>query len=264
MKKPIEEALDICLQKIREGRPLEEVMKQFPDYAGELKELLAIAKNIKDTPPPEPSEEGVTSCLVKLGQALQSQRQKPGKARLPRYLHFPFPVWARASVFAVIVVFISWGAVNLSANSVPGDFLYPIKFVTERAKFYLTANPTGKVELRITYSDERMQELVRNLDKRGELSTDLLKAMLDEATLALEDISRLPERERQVYFSKLEYLHEYQKDVLENLRPGVASPQQKEELDNAIQLCQNRRQWMGTMRRRGLTPGRWGPRCGGR
>lgn len=264
MKKPVEEILDICLEEIKEGIPLEEVLKQYPDYRDELKELLAIAKDIKDTPLPEPSARGMASCLVKLGQALQLQRQKPPKAKIPRLLYFPSPAWAKALVFAVIVILISWGTVTLSANSLPGDFLYPVKFVTEKVKFLLTLNPEGKVELRLIYSEERMQELVKHLDKRRELNTQLLKAMLDEATLALEDISRLPERERPVYFSRLEHLNAYQKDVLGNLKSKVTSPQQKEELNNVIEMCGNRRQWLDRMRRREVPPGKWGPHCGGR
>ncbi|MFQ5867614.1 MAG: DUF5667 domain-containing protein [bacterium] len=264
MKKPIEEILDICLEKIGEGIPLEEVLRRYPDYAHEVKELLAIARDIKDTPSPEPSERGMASCLVKLGEALQLQKEKPPKAKIPRLLYFPSPAWAKALVFIVIIIFISWGTVTLSANSLPGDFLYPIKLITEQVKFFLIANPEGKVELRLIYSEERMQELVRHLDKKRELNTQLLKAMLDEATLALQDITRLPERERPVYYSRLEHLNAYQKDVLENLKSKVISRQQKEELENTIQMCGNRRQWMGRMRRREVSPGKWGPHCGGR
>ncbi len=261
MKKRIEELLDICLQKIKEGIPVEEILSQYPYYADELKELLATAKKIKDVPLPEPSNIGMASCLVRLGEALQLQKQKPRKARISRLLYFPFPAWAKALVFAVIIIFISWGTVTLSANSLPGDLLYPMKFMTEKVKFFLTANPGGKVELRLMYSEERMQELVRHLDKRRDLNTELLKAMLDEATLALEHISRLPDPAGPVYFSRLQYLNAYQKDVLENLKPKVTSPQQKEELENAIRLCGNRTQWMSRMRIKGVWPGKWGPHC---
>lgn len=264
MKKPVEEILDICLRKIREGIPLKEILKQYPDYADELKELLATAKKIKDAPLPEPSDRGLGYCLVRLGEALQLQRQKRAKARIPGLLYFPSLTWVKALVFALVIILVSWGTVTLSANSLPGDLLYPVKFITEKVKFFLTANPGGKVELRLIYSEERMQELVRHLDKRKDLNTELLKAMLDEATLALEDISRLPEPERPVYFSRLQYLNAYQKDVLENLKPKVTALDQKEELENTIRMCGNRTQWMGRMRIRGVAPGRWGPHCGGR
>lgn len=264
MKKPIEEILDICLEKIKEGIPLEEILGQYPDYADELKELLAIAKDMKDAPLPEPSDRGLAYCLVRLGEALQLQKQKTRKVKIPRLLYFPSSVWVKALVFALVIIFISWGTVTLSANSLPGDLLYPIKFITEKVKFFLTANPGGKVELRLIYSEERMQELVRHLEKRKDLNTELLKAMLDEATLALEDISRLPEPEGPVYFSRLQYLNAYQKDVLENLKSKVTSPDQEEELENAIRMCGNRTQWMSRMRIRGVSPGKWGPHCGGR
>ncbi len=264
MKKPIEEILDICFRKINEGIPLKEILGQYPDYADELKELLATAKKIKDVPLPEPSDKGLAYCLVRLGEALELQRQKRPKARIPGLLYFPSLSWVKALVFALVIILVSWGTVTLSANSLPGDLLYPIKFMTEKVKFFLTADSRGKVELRLIYSEKRMQDLVRHLDKRRDLNTELLKAMLDEATLALEDISRLPDPEGPVYFSRLQYLNAYQKDVLENLKPKVTSPQQKEELENAIRLCGNRTQWMGRMRIRGVSPGKWGPHCGRR
>jgi len=75
MKEPIEEILDICWEKIREGIPPEEVLRQYPDYADELKELLAIVRSIKDTPLPEPSDGVMVSCLIKLCEALQLEKQ---------------------------------------------------------------------------------------------------------------------------------------------------------------------------------------------
>lgn len=260
MEKSIEEILDICLKRIAQGIPADEVLKEYPDYRDELKELLAVTKDIEGSPLPRPSDSAISSCLIKIGEALL-QKKRVRKTKLPRLLYLPSAAWARALAFALILIFISWGVVNLSADSIPGNILYPIKLKLEKVKFFLTVNPKDKIELRLIFSEERMQELIKHLDKKGELSTQLLKAMLDEASLALENVSKLPEEERMVYFSKLEHLNAYQKDVLEELRPKVKTLQ-KEELDNAIKMCGNRMEWMDKMRRKEVPPGKWGPCCG--
>ena len=264
MKKSIEEILDICLEQLKQGVPLDEVLQLYPQYREELKELLIIAKDIENASTPPVRDEAIAGCLIKIGQALQLQKEKGYRLKLPRLrpLLFPFPspVFARVVASLMIVIFVFWGTANLSANSLPGDILYPVKLVTEKVKFFLTINPENKIELRLVYSEERTAELVKHIAGRGELNTQLLQKMLNEAYLALEEISRIPEDERGIYFSKLEYLSAYQRDVLESLKPRVVSSQ-KEVLDKAIQTCGNRMNWMGRMRKGEVPDCRWGPQC---
>lgn len=243
MKKQIEEILDICLDKIDKGVSVDELLSQYPDYKDELKELLVIAKNIKDSSLIHESDKGLYFCLIKVGKEIQLQKEIAHK---PRFLYFQFPVWAKALVFTLIITLISIGTINLSARSIPGDFLYPIKLITEKVKFLLTINSEDKVELRIIYSEERTRELVKYLDEKGTLNTDIIKAMLDEATFALENISRLPEDEKKIYYLKLEHLNAYQKNILEDIKPKVTLPQ-KEKLDDAIEMCGRRMNWMHKM-----------------
>lgn len=243
MKNQIEEILDICLDKIDKGVSGDELLSQYPDYKDELKELLVIAKSIKDSSPIHASNKGLYSSLIKVGKEIQLQKEIAHK---PRFFYFKFPILAKAFVFALIIIFISVGTINLSARSIPGDFLYPIKLITEKVKFLLTINSEDKAELRIIYSEERTRELVKYLDKKGSLNTDIVKSMLDEASFALENISRLPEDEKKVYYLKLEHLNAYQKNILEDIKPRVTLPQ-KEKLYSAIEMCDRRMNRMHKM-----------------
>jgi len=83
MEKPIEKILDLCLEKIKEGIPTEEVLRQYPDYADELKELLTIAKHIKDSPSPVPSDKGVASALLNLARHFNCKGKSPTKQDYP-------------------------------------------------------------------------------------------------------------------------------------------------------------------------------------
>lgn len=263
MDSQMEKILDICLEKMEKGIPLDEVLMEYPQHREELRELLTIATDIENIPLPPVRDEAVDSCLAKVRNALQLKKNPVWRARLPklhwpRLFYFPSPTWAKALAFILIFIFISWGTVNFSADSLPGDALYPIKLTTEKVKFFLTIDPEEKAELRLTYSEARMQELVSYLDLKGELNIQVLKAMLDEATLATDNISRLPKDKATVCCLKLEHLCAYHKDVLKGLKSKVPS-HQMQELDDAIRTCHHRMEWMGKVRRNEVPIGEWGP-----
>jgi len=259
----MEEIFDICLEKIEEGISVDEVLEEYPEYREELRELLTIAKDIENAPLPRLGDEAVVSCLVKVHDALQLQKKPVWRARLPRLqwsrlFYFPSPAWAKALALVLIISLFFWGAVNLSADSLPGDPLYPIKLATEKVRCFLTIEPEGKAKLRLAYSEERAQELVRYLDEKGELNIRVLQGMLDEAALVMDNIPRLPKDKGIVYCLKLEQLCTFQEEVLEGLKSMVPLTQ-RQELDNAIQICQHRHEWMGKVIRNEVPIGEWGP-----
>lgn len=263
MDRQMERILDICLEKMGQGIPVDEVLMEYPQFREELKDLLTIARDIESIPLPQVRDEAVVSCLIKVRNVLQLQKKTVWRAKLPRFqwprlFYFPSPAWAKALAFIIIIILISWGSVNLSADSIPGNPLYPVKLTTERVKFFLTIDPEGKAELRLTYSEERMQELVKYLDEKGELNVQVLKAMLDEAALVTDNISRLPKDQAIACCLKLERLCAFHMNVLEGLKSKVPA-QQRQELDNAIRTCQQRMEWMGKVIRNEVPIGEWGP-----
>lgn len=246
MNRKIEEILDICVEKLSEGIPLEEILKEFPNYKDELKELLGIVENIKNSSLPSPSDKGLNYCLIKMGEVAQQEKRKSKK--VGRFFPFRFLTWVKVLAYAGLIIFISWGIINISAESVPGDYLYPAKIITEKVKFLISFDTENKVELRLTFSEERMEELIQQLNKNKTFNPQLLQAMLDEASLALENITNLPEDKRKIYYSKLKYLTQYQKNTLEDIKPKVKL-QQRKKVDWAINMCKMRMQKMHQMMR---------------
>src|SRR4030066_488729 len=115
----MEKIFSICLEKIEEGIPLDEILEEYPEHREELKELLTIAKDIENAPLPRLRDEAVASCLVKVHDALQLQKKPVWRARLPRLqwsrlFYFPSPAWAKALALVLIVILISWSKVSLS------------------------------------------------------------------------------------------------------------------------------------------------------
>ncbi|MBF0571134.1 MAG: hypothetical protein HQL12_04615 [Candidatus Omnitrophica bacterium] len=241
--KPIEDIFNECCEKMLRGMSLEDVIRQYPNHAKELKELLSVTQKLNDMPPIEISEHQVMSCLIKVGEEIQRQKENTFSARLNRLFFFPSVAWARGFALVLAIVFVSWGTINVSASSVPGDPLYLVKLLTEKVKYFLTVNPEGQMELKIVFSERRSKELVDKFNKDGHIDIQTLKAMLNEAGASLDAIAKLPVSEQRNYLTKLKFLNAYQKDVLQDLR-AKAPESQKSKLDEAICTCNERDQWI--------------------
>ena len=75
-----------------------------------------------------------------------------------------------------------------------------------------------------------------------------------------DQMNRIAEQDRDIYFSKLEDLSAHQKDILKNLRTIIPS-HQKEELEEAIKVCHCRTERMSQMRKNEVPQCQWGPGC---
>ncbi len=239
----IEDIFDECFDKVLSGVPVEEVIRQYPNNAKELRGLLSVVQKVRDVTPLKISDQKVISCLIKVGEAVQRQKERSFSARFDRLFFFPSISWAQGFALTLAIVFVAWGTINVSASSVPGEPLYLVKLMTERIKYFLTMNTEGQMELRIVYSERRSKELIDRFNKDGHIDTQTLKAMLYEAGTSLDSIAKLPAQEQKIYLAKFEYLNAYQKEVLQDLRTQVPEAQ-KSKLDDAICTCNQRDQWL--------------------
>ena len=248
--KNMEDILDLCFEELKKGTPLKEVLAKYPDHAEELKPLLLVASRLESAPKPEPSTNAVYNALMEAGKYLPEQ-----KVYRP---HFQFdwlfrPQFAFAKAIAIILIFalVGWTTVNASASALPGDFLYPVKLATEQITLVLTFKPEGKAELRLTFSEQRMQELLARYRKDGIIDAKLIREMLDEAKLALNRISDLSKEKQPQFYSKVIHFNDYQKNTLQSIQPHV-SGEQRRYIDNAIETCSNRGEWMRNMMKQGM------------
>lgn len=63
-------------------------------------------------------------------------------------------------VTAVFVTVIATGATAyVSADALPGDFLYPIKRTVENARFMLATSEDSKIKLQVRFTEKRLHEL---------------------------------------------------------------------------------------------------------
>lgn len=87
-----------------------------------------------------------------------------------------------AAVLAVLIVAL-YGTVTASADSLPGDVLYPVKRLVERGEIALASDNEALV-LRLEFADRRLDEFERLL-ARGDVQPAVLDSAVDELEAAL-------------------------------------------------------------------------------
>lgn len=231
-----EEALDRCIEAARSGGDPEEILRRHPEIAGEVRPLLALAAELEDLPEPSPSAPALTQTLMRL--LLRTPEAEAYQVK-PKIRLFSRAVLARAAAIFLCVAVLAWGAVAASSTTLPGDLLYPVKLLTERVRFFLTIDTEQQVELRLVFSEKRLMEAVRKHEAGGGIDKELLRAMLDEAQMALDASPDVPEARRGLLFSRVAYLCDFQKDILEQLKERVG-PDEQRALTAFIDACSRR------------------------
>lgn len=246
MAPDLERILDDCIEKMRSGHSIDEILSQYPESADTLKKLLSLIVELEGLPEPNPVPDAAARTIARL--ALES-RQKSSKriySASGRMKFFSKYVLARVAAILIIVSLLGWGMVSVSSASVPGDLFYPVKIFTERAKFFITINSEDRAELRLVFSEERFNETVKK-HLRGEgIKKELLVKMLDEARAALQEGIDLPADSRGLLTTRISCMTAYQKEVL-NMLKERASPEEKKELESCINVCGKRMLWMQEM-----------------
>ena len=241
----IEDILDLSLAELKKGAPLDEALARYPGQAGELRPLLLLAARLEAAPKPEPGVNAVYLALIEAGKALPGWKA-PGARYLPDWLLRPQFAFAKAMAFVLIFALLGWSTVEVSVGALPGDLLYPVKLAAEQIMLALTLKPEGKAELRLTFSEQRMRELLARYRKDGQIDAGLIKEMLDEAKRAVDRISALPKEKQALFYSKVIHFNDYQKETLQTLQPHVSGEQRKY-IAAAIEDCSSRGEWMRNM-----------------
>lgn len=165
--------LDACLECLRQGKTIADCLEAYPELASELAPLLEAAlqlKALKVVQPPLPSD--MAAGRQRFLAEAQRRRERPAAARLswltrvtqwvqgrPRPVLWRLPGIAVATVAALLLfVVMSGGAVVVSARSLPGDALYPVKRASERARLFLTFSEAERVRLTAEYQRKRREE----------------------------------------------------------------------------------------------------------
>jgi hypothetical protein len=159
--------LDQCLEQLNKGQSVEDCLAPYPAIAVQLAPLLRLAQQIAALRQDEqPSPAALQAARQKvLREAVRLSDAHSGKsplARIPWRLSLQ-PILRRsmAAVLAaslLLVMLLGTGAVAASANSLPGDALYPVKRASEEVRLLLAFDQQTKAQLQHDMDERRIEE----------------------------------------------------------------------------------------------------------
>jgi hypothetical protein len=237
MKRTPEELLDICLEMASRGEDWEAFLAQYPDSLREVEPLVLLAREVGEASgSAEATAPGASAALLRLGRELAKREPHKEEAAHRPWGWLWGSAWAKAAFAGIVMLVLGASSVELSARAVPGNFLYPVKILTERVHFALTSDLEERVELRLTFSERRLSEIVKTLKEGKGADRELITAMLDEARAALSDASQLPETRSAAYKSRIASFEEFQKKRLRSVEDMVPADR-RQDVAEAIGMC---------------------------
>lgn len=236
MKTKIEEILDELIAEVKKGRSVDDCLREYPEYADELRPLLHLVNSIAELPKPEPSAE-IIETVINQARVLSSEQRAPKGFSL-REIFALRPVMVRVAAITLLVFVVGLTTVSLSANSLPGHMLYPIKIATERVQLFLTTDTKGKARLHVVYADKRTDEFVSLLTPGVKINEDLLAEMLRETGQAINCAELLDENSALEIIDQIDECSKQQMKVLQEAR-HCACEVDIAVIEEAIQDCLN-------------------------
>ena len=188
MTRDFDMVLDEAISRVEAGEAVEECLASYPEHAGLLAPLLRMAafseRALADV---EPLSEiaaaaGKQRFLAAAAQqrllaAAAAQQVPAAPQRMPaprprkrlRLFALPARRLAAAALTLLLLVILGGGLAAVSADSLPGDLLYPVKLATEQVRLLLTVDGQAREELLIGFGDERRAEAAAVLESGREV-----------------------------------------------------------------------------------------------
>ncbi len=161
----LNELLDVYLTRLQAGDAApDDLLEQSSQEAESLRPLLAVASKARQALYPRaPDADFARNSELRLLKRLRARRSEALRAKAdrsrPRFWSMR-AVPALVSLLLVTALLLGMiGVVRVSAASLPGDGLYPLKRGLEETRLALTFDASGDAQLLSEYSDERLREI---------------------------------------------------------------------------------------------------------
>jgi hypothetical protein len=169
----LDTALDDVLARLQQGEALSACLARWPGYADELRPLaetaLAGLSALSWVEPP--SRQAMARLRAEYGRRLDRHLAVPRWQRLG----WGRPAMRAAAALAAVVLFLGMlaaGAVARSADTLPGDTLYPVKRLEEEARLLFAWNTSTRARLEGQFGRERIREVQAVLASRRPASVE--------------------------------------------------------------------------------------------
>lgn len=242
MKQRFEDILAECLEAVNAGRrTVEECLSLYPQWSDRLEPLLRLGLRLGDAAFPEPDPSFREAARQRFLSATQARTAHPQKARrplpalpglpqwrwrLPRVRFAPVPAsdWRRMALTmtaALLVGFFGFSTfvVASSGDSLPGDWRYPVKRLTERTRLTFTFGDDARRDYRISLAEERLQEVQKLAAQERHIGESVLRQLVDSTQPLVESLEPSSVPPEQI--ERITNLTAQQQDVLGDVAPLV-------------------------------------------
>jgi hypothetical protein len=184
---------------------MEDCLARYPEYAGELRPLLDTVTRVGWVITPAPTAAARAAGEQRMLAALARKRGRQTRSnpivRFGERLLGPLalggseglrPAWNLLAVGLAVLVLVFGGvAAVASADSLPGDLLYPVKLASQRVQLALAFEPTDRQLLEDQFSAQQRSD-VHAVLKRGRQVTVEFEGRLDQMAGDLWMVGGLP------------------------------------------------------------------------
>jgi hypothetical protein len=149
------DAFEVCLAAMATGVDLDACVKLYPDLEHDLRPALVAASGLQSLRASEVPSAGMQRSRARMLARADELR----RSRRPAFWQSA-PRLALALAALVLVIFISLnGLVSVSAKSLPGDTLYPVKLAAENVSIQLATDAETRLMREEAYQERRAGEI---------------------------------------------------------------------------------------------------------
>jgi len=167
-----ESILDECLKAVGRGESLDSVLGRHPQWADELRPLLAAAQRVRRTPVAKPrlaAQQAGWQRFMGQAVALRRAHQRPA-----------FALWrplAAAASLVLVLSFTGGATVFAASQSMPDDRLYALKLATEEARLWFAFDENDRADVLLDQADTRLTEMANQVEEGQPVGNNVLAAM---------------------------------------------------------------------------------------
>jgi len=164
--------LDECLKAVQRGESLEAVLARHPQWADELRPLLATAKRVRQGPVAKPrlaAQQAGWQRFMGQAVALRRSRQRPA-----------FALWrplAAAASLLLVLSFTGGATVFAASRSMPDDRLYALKLATEDARLWFAFDDGDRADILLNQADTRLNEMSNQVEEGRPVGDNVMAAL---------------------------------------------------------------------------------------
>ena len=160
-----------CLERMAAGESVADCLARYPEQAEALAPILQMGQATMDVSRGAmPSAAGRARGMARMQAALADGRHRRRRRwRMPRvsWGHISTPI-AAAFVVALLTIVAAGGTTVASADSIPGEALYPVKSMRESVEERIARSDEHKAQVHAKLARERGREM-RELIVRGRI-----------------------------------------------------------------------------------------------